>query len=138
MAKWVDRDCCEATCVLSNLGRAMADSPLPRRNDKIVAGNVVLDGIDFFAPVRNGTAVSMALIYYAGGLRLCMHYDSRHVTEAQADDLMATYLARFASRPTWRIEEGHGYWLDMAGVYWNAGILPFIVSNTVRTGANNA
>ena len=30
LAKWVDRDCCEATCVLSNLGRAMADSPLPR------------------------------------------------------------------------------------------------------------
>ena len=49
---------CEATCVLSNLGRAMADSPLPRRNEKIVAGNVVLDGIDFFAPVRDGTAVS--------------------------------------------------------------------------------
>ena len=92
LAKWVDRDCCEATCVLSNLGRAMADSPLPRRNEKIVAGNVVLDGIDFFAPVRDGTAVSMALIYYAGGLRLCMHYDSRQIAEAQADDLMATYL----------------------------------------------
>jgi len=92
LARWVNRDSCEATCVLSNLGRAMADSPLPRCNEKIVAGNVILDGVDFFAPVRNGTAVSMVLIYYAGGLRLCMHYDSRHITEAQADDLMATYL----------------------------------------------
>ena len=97
LVKWVDRDCCEATCVLSNLGRAMADSPLPRHSEsseRIVAGNVVLDGIDFFAPVRNGTAVSMALIYYAGGLQLCMHYDSRQITEAQADDLMATYLRK--------------------------------------------
>ncbi len=94
LAKWVNRDCCEATCVLSNLGRAMVDSPLPRSNEKIVAGNVLLDGIDFFAPVRNGTSVSVALIYYAGGLRLCMHYDSRHITEAQADDLMATYLRK--------------------------------------------
>ena len=94
LAKWVNRDCCEATCVLSNLGKAMADSPLPRDNERIVAGNVVLDGIDFFAPVRNGTAVSMALIYYAGGLQLCMHYDSRQITEAQADDLMATYLRK--------------------------------------------
>jgi hypothetical protein len=94
LAKWVNRDCCEATCVLSNLGRAMADSPLPRCNEKIVAGNVVLDGIDFFTPVRNGTAVSIALIYYAGGLQLCMHYDSRYITEAQADDLMATYLRK--------------------------------------------
>jgi hypothetical protein len=92
LAKGVNRNCCEATCVLSNAGRAMADSPLPRCRDRIVAGNVVLEGIDFFSPIRRGTAVSMALIYYAGGLRLCMHYDSRHITEAQAGDLMATYL----------------------------------------------
>jgi hypothetical protein len=72
----------------------MANSPLPRRNEKIVAGNVVLDGVDFFAPVRDGTAVSMAIVYYAGGLQLCMHYDSRQITEAQADDLMATYLRK--------------------------------------------
>jgi hypothetical protein len=72
----------------------MADSPLPRRNEKIVAGNVVLEGIDFFSPVRAGTAVSVALIYYAGGLQFCMHYDSRHITDVQADDLMATYLRK--------------------------------------------
>ena len=85
---------CEATCVLSNLGRAMADSPLPRRDEKIVAGNVVLDGIDFFAPVRDGTAVTVGLVYYAGGLQVCMQYDSRRITEAQAGDLMATYLRK--------------------------------------------
>ena len=82
----------------------MADSPLPRRNEKIVAGNVVLDGIDFFSPVRDGTAVTVALVYYAGGLQLCMQYDSRRITEAQADDLMATYLRRFARRSTWQVE----------------------------------
>jgi hypothetical protein len=92
LAKGVNRNCCDATCVLSNAGRAMVDSPLPRCNQRIVAGNVVLEGIDFFPPVRRGTAVSMALSYYAGGLRLCMHYDSGHITEAQAVDLMATYL----------------------------------------------
>ncbi len=54
----------------------MADSPLPRRNDKIVAGNVVLEGIEFFAPVRDGTAVTVALVYYAGELQICMQYDS--------------------------------------------------------------
>ena len=92
LAKGVNRNCCDATCVLSNLGRALADSPLPRRNEKIVAGNVVLEGIDILAPLRRETAVSIVLIYYAGGLRLCMHYDSRHITQAQAGDLMATYL----------------------------------------------
>ena len=52
----------------------------------------MLDGVDFFSPVRDGTALSAALMYYAGGLQICMHYDRRYVTESQADDLMATYL----------------------------------------------
>ncbi len=110
LANWVKRDCCEATCVLSNLGRAMADSTLPRQNEKILAGNVLLDGIDFFAPVRDRTAVSMALVFYAGGLQLCMHYDSRHLTEAQADDLLATYLRtiRASIDAASRSVPGHG------------------------------
>jgi hypothetical protein len=94
LAKRVNKGNCEATCVLSNLGKAMADSPLPLRQEKIVAGNVKLDGIDLFSPIREGTAVSAALVYYAGGLQICMQYDRRRVTETQADDLIASYLCR--------------------------------------------
>ena len=90
---------CEATCVVSNLGRAMADSPLPRRDEKIVAGNVVLDGIDFFAPVRHGTAVTVGLVHYAGGLQICMQYDRRSISEVQAEDLLATYLRTIRTSP---------------------------------------
>ena len=92
IAARVNQERCEATCVVSNMGRAMADSPLARRGEKIVAGNVVLEGIDLFSPVRAGTAVSVALVHYAGELQLCLHYDSRQITEPQADELMATYL----------------------------------------------
>ena len=92
LARWVNKGRCEATCVFSNLGRALADSPLPRCNEKIVAGNVVLEGIDFFAPVRDGTAVTVALVFYAGELQICMQYDSRRIADAQAGDLLATYL----------------------------------------------
>ena len=67
--------------------------------EKIVAGNVVLEGIDFFAPVRDGTAVTVTLVYYAGGLQVCMQYDSRRIAEAQADDLLATYLQRIRTSP---------------------------------------
>jgi hypothetical protein len=94
IAKRVDSGRCEVTCVLSNLGRAMIDSPLPRRDERIVAGNLLLDNIDFFTPVRDGTAVTVALVFYAGALQMCMQYDSRRVSDAQADDLMATYLGR--------------------------------------------
>ena len=98
LAGRVNHGRCEATCVLSNLGRALADSPLPRCNEKIVAGNVVLDGVDFFVPVRDGTAVTVGLVYYAGGLQICLQYDRRRITEAQAGDLLATYLRKIRAR----------------------------------------
>jgi hypothetical protein len=83
---------CEATCVVSNLGRALADTPLPREDGKIVAGNVVVDGVDFFVPIRDGTAVSVALVFYADELRICLQFDGRSIDAAQADDLLATYM----------------------------------------------
>ncbi len=83
---------CEATCVVSNLGRALADCPLPARGGKLVAGNLLLEGVEFFGPVREGTAAILALVFYAGELHICLRYDSRRITAAQADDLLTTYL----------------------------------------------
>src|SRR5262249_31522101 len=85
---------CDATCVVSNFGRAMVESPLPRCEQKIVAGNVTLTGVECFAPVRHGTAVTVALVFYACELAICMQYDGRRITEPQADDLMATFLGK--------------------------------------------
>ena len=83
---------CEATCVVSNLGRALADCPLPARGGKLVAGNLLLEGVEFFGPVREGTTAILALVFYAGELHICLRYDSRRITAAQADDLLTTYL----------------------------------------------
>jgi hypothetical protein len=96
MAKRVNSGRCEVSCVVSNLGRAMADVPLPRRDEKIVAGNLVLDAIDFFSPIRDGTAVTVGLVFYGGALQICMQYDSRCIDEAQAEELMATYLRQIS------------------------------------------
>ena len=72
----------------------MADSPLPRCNEKIVAGNVVLEGIDFSRRSATARRSPWCWCFYAGGLQICMQYDSRRITEAQADDLLATYLRK--------------------------------------------
>jgi NRPS condensation-like uncharacterized protein len=108
MARRFDSRRCEVTCVVSNLGRAMADSPLPRRDEKLVAGNVVLDQIDFFSPVRDGTSVTVGLVFYAGSLQVCMQYDSRRITAAQAEDLMATYLRKLRESPNQAIQHTPG------------------------------
>jgi hypothetical protein len=92
LAARVSNGRCEATCVVSNLGRVLADSPLPRCEEKIVSGNVRLEDIEVFAPIREGTAASVALVFYAGGLRICLQYDGRRITSAQAEDLLDTYL----------------------------------------------
>ena len=94
LARWVGKDRCDATCVLSNLGAALARSPLPRREGKIVSGNVVLEGIDFFSPVRSGTLVNVALVFYADKLRICLQSDGRRMTALQAEDLLGTYVAK--------------------------------------------
>jgi hypothetical protein len=83
---------CEATCVVSNLGRAFAGSPLATSEGKIVAGNLLLEAVDFFAPVREGTAATIGLVFYAGELQVCLQYDSRRLAADQADDLLTTYL----------------------------------------------
>jgi hypothetical protein len=50
---WVARaDKYAATCVFSNLGVVLGKTPLPRRDGRIVAGNVVLEGVDFVMPLR--------------------------------------------------------------------------------------
>ena len=83
---------CEVTSVVTNLGRVLAESTLPSREGKLVAANLLLEDVEMFAPPREGTAATIALVFYAGGLNICLHYDGRHVTAAQADDLLATYL----------------------------------------------
>ncbi len=70
----------------------MADCPLPKRAGKIVAGNLLLEGVDFFGPVRPGTAVTVEFVFYGGELQVCLRYDGRSVSAVQAADLLTTYL----------------------------------------------
>ena len=78
--------------------RAIESGPGPGRlaaaeaKGKIAAGNLLLEGLDFFPPVREGTAASVGLVFYRGELHVCLRYDSRRLTVGQADDLLATYL----------------------------------------------
>ncbi len=92
MAGRVGNDRCEATCVVTNLGRALAESTLPLRAGKLTVGNLLLDDVEVFAPPREGTVATIALVFYAGGLNICLQYDGRRMAAEQAEDLLATYL----------------------------------------------
>jgi hypothetical protein len=92
MAGRVGNGRCEATSVVTNLGRVFSDSTLPLRGGKLAAANLTLEDFEAFAPPREGTAATIALIFYSGGLNICLQYDGRRLTTAQAEDLLATYL----------------------------------------------
>ena len=92
LARATRADRCTATCVLTNLGAPLAGVQLPRRQERIVSGNMVLEGIDSLAPIRPYTCASFALTGYARKLFVTLNYDPRPLSADQARDLLASFM----------------------------------------------
>lgn len=90
----VRTDRVSATCLATNLGEVLAKTPVPERNGKLVAGNLVLDGFECLAPLRPHTAAAFALFRYAGRQCISLHYEPRALSAEQARDLLEMYAAR--------------------------------------------
>ena len=90
---WVARiDKYAATCVFSNLGVVLGKTPLPRRDGRIVAGDVVLEGVDFVMPLRPNTSVAVCVYTYAARLSVMMHHDPRVLSDDRSQRLLELYL----------------------------------------------
>ena len=92
LARAVRSGRCQATATMTNLGEIFAGSPLPRREGRLVAGNLLLDSADFLAPVRPLTCASVSACTYAGRLTLNLHYDPRVLSEDWATRLLDTLV----------------------------------------------
>lgn len=86
---WDDR--CVATAILSNLGKPLANSPLPLENGRIMAGNLTLERVEALAPLRPHTCVSVTLMTCGDRLAVAMHYDPRAMTAQQSAELLQYY-----------------------------------------------
>lgn len=76
---------CMSTAVLSNLGVQLDKTPLPRHRGRILAGDVMLDQIEFFPPLRPFTRVAVGVVTYADELNVGLHYDRRLLAVASGD-----------------------------------------------------
>jgi hypothetical protein len=85
LQKTLDQPVCRGTAVLSNLGRPFLEAPLSRCDGKLVAGKMTLEKIDFLPPVRPQTAAAWGVSTYADRLQVALHYDSRALTDTDAD-----------------------------------------------------
>ncbi len=66
-----------ATVVLSNIGRLMAQSRLPRSGDRLVCGNVVLENITGAPPIRRNTRAALIVGEYGGRTTISLRCEPR-------------------------------------------------------------
>jgi hypothetical protein len=85
-----------ATVVLSYLGPALAQLALPRRDGKLVSGNVVVERMAGVPPVRPLTRASMVVLEYAGELTLAVRTDVHHFGPQDTRALVDAFAARLA------------------------------------------
>lgn len=94
MARFVRADRCRATTLLSNLGPVLVQVPLPRQDGRLVSGNVVLEALEYVAPLRPHLQAAFIVSTYAGRLCVTMHSDPR----ALPDELSRGLLDDFVSQ----------------------------------------
>lgn len=83
-------DRCLATALLSNIGDpTMAfDAAFPRHNGRLVVGNLVLDEIEAYSPIRPQTRAGIVVNTYANQLSIGMTYDRSALPSSAASSLL--------------------------------------------------
>jgi hypothetical protein len=83
-----------ATAVLSNVGRIFPRTGLPRRNRRLVCGNLVLEQLTGTAPIRPLTRVAICVVTYANQTTLNLRCDPHCFSVEQSRQLLEEYVAR--------------------------------------------
>jgi hypothetical protein len=83
-----------ATVVLSNIGRLMEHSRLPRSEDRLVCGNVILEHITGAPPIRRNTRAALLVGEYGGRTTISLRCEPRLFSPAETRALLNTYVAR--------------------------------------------
>ncbi len=83
---------CYATCVLSNMGRVLSETPLEYHNGQLTAGKMVLERVESAPPIRPHTKVALSVVSYAGRMALILNYDRHAFTRETAEELFTTII----------------------------------------------
>jgi hypothetical protein len=83
-----------ATVVLSNIGRLMAHSRLPRREDRLICGNVILEHITGAPPIRRNTRAALIVGEYGGRTTISLRCEPQLFRPSETRSLLDTYVAR--------------------------------------------
>jgi hypothetical protein len=107
---------CVATAVFTNTMRPLDHWQLPREGGRLRAGNLLLENLDVYAPLRRNTLLTCAVLTYDDRLRICVRMDGRYLNLTDRDRflvllskrLMASVGATGAATPEAILAEGGG------------------------------
>ncbi|MFM2096211.1 MAG: hypothetical protein RIS70_3335, partial [Planctomycetota bacterium] len=74
-----------ATAVFSNLMRPLEAWGLPRRDNRIAAGNLIVESLDVYAPLRRNMLLACVALTYADQLRWCLRYDHERLSDEEIE-----------------------------------------------------
>jgi len=89
-----------ATAVFSNVGRIFSRTPLPRRDGRLVCGELTLRRLVGVPPLRPGTRAAVAVVEYGDETTVNLLCDRRWFGPAQSAALLDLYLGHL--RTSWR------------------------------------
>ncbi len=94
LPRFLDGKRCMATIVLSNLGRVFGRTRLPRRDRRLVCGNVTLETIGGVPPIRPLTRGAIVVAKYAGEVSIHFRYDPHCFDPSQGEAFLDAYVAQ--------------------------------------------
>lgn len=80
---------CQTTMVFTNLGKAYVGSPLRDAQNRLRAGDVVVEQIELLAPLAPWMSAAFSVVHYAEQLTLSLRYDRRFIHAAAAEQLLS-------------------------------------------------
>ena len=107
-----DLRACFATAVLSMLGDPTRGffARFPRCDGRLVVGNLVLDGIAAWPPVRPHTAAGLVVSTYADRLTIALKRDRQTLSGADATKFLDLYKARLGARTLYECAKMAATW----------------------------
>ena len=82
-----------ATACLSNVGRVLCRTPLPRQNKRLKCGNAILERISGTPFIRPLTRAAITVIAYANEMTINLRCDHRYFSATQRQSFLRTYVS---------------------------------------------
>src|SRR5262249_6154689 len=83
---------CLYSALFTNVGAALAASPLPRNDRRLRVADLTLEQVEFLPAARPLQCVGFGVTSYAGRLAIAMRYQSEVITPPKAKELLDLYV----------------------------------------------